>query len=73
MPARRLAASRSGIMMASVTERDISIGGISPISTEATPYYSYYDYDDCEWLRYRAIRTGSSYWWRRYRLYVDWY
>jgi hypothetical protein len=34
------------------------------------PGYGYYygDYDDsCEWLRRRAIRTGSSYWWRRFR------
>lgn len=30
-------------------------------------YYSYYGgYGDCGWLRRRAIRTGSSYWWRRY-------
>jgi hypothetical protein len=34
------------------------------------PYYygyynSYYD-DSCAWLRRRALRTGSSYWWRRY-------
>ena len=21
----------------------------------------------CEWLRRRAIATGSNYWWRRYR------
>lgn len=34
------------------------------------PGYDYYygDYDDsCEWLRRRAIRTGSNYWWRRFR------
>ena len=36
------------------------------------PYYGYYydgyyGYDDdCNWLRRRAIRTGSSYWWNRY-------
>jgi hypothetical protein len=30
------------------------------------PYY-YGDYGDCGWLRRRAIETGSSYWWRRYR------
>ena len=31
------------------------------------PYYydSYYD-DSCAWLRRRALRTGSRYWWRRY-------
>jgi hypothetical protein len=34
------------------------------------PYvYAYSDYDggySCAYLRRRAIRTGSSYWWRRY-------
>jgi hypothetical protein len=25
-----------------------------------------YGYDDCRWLRRRAIHTGSSYWWSRY-------
>ena len=24
-------------------------------------------YSGCEWLRRRALNTGSSYWWRRYR------
>ncbi len=33
----------------------------------ATPFYGYYDYDDCGWLRRRAIETGSRYWWRRYQ------
>jgi hypothetical protein len=33
-----------------------------------------FDYDyalngyGCEWLRWKAIQTGSPYWWRRY----DW-
>jgi hypothetical protein len=27
------------------------------------PYY--YD-DQCAWLRRKAVRTGSRYWWRRY-------
>ena len=34
------------------------------------PGYGYYDgaYDtSCDWLRRRAISTGSSYWWRRFR------
>jgi hypothetical protein len=31
------------------------------------PYYYYsYGYGDCHWLRIRAIRTGSPYWWWRY-------
>lgn len=30
------------------------------------PYYSTYVYDDCSWLRRRALATGSRYWWRRY-------
>ena len=29
------------------------------------PSYGYVS--DCDWLRRRAIATGSSYWWRRYR------
>ncbi|MFT3731048.1 MAG: hypothetical protein QM780_06420 [Hyphomicrobium sp.] len=30
-------------------------------------YYVSDDGDDCAWLYRRAIQTGSSYWWRRYR------
>jgi hypothetical protein len=29
-------------------------------------YAGGYDYDDCRWLKRRAIHTGSSYWWSRY-------
>jgi hypothetical protein len=29
-------------------------------------YGGYGYYDDCRWLRRKAIRTGSRYWWRRY-------
>jgi hypothetical protein len=35
----------------------------------AAPFvgYGYYAYnDDCEWLRQRALATGSAYWWDRY-------
>jgi hypothetical protein len=28
--------------------------------------YSYYGYGGCEWLRRRAIATGSPYYWDRY-------
>jgi hypothetical protein len=28
--------------------------------------YGYYSYDDCAWLRRRAVYTGSAYWWDRY-------
>jgi hypothetical protein len=35
-----------------------------------SPYYydDYYGYDDqpCDWLRRKALRTDSRYWWRRY-------
>jgi hypothetical protein len=35
-----------------------------------SPYYydDYYSYDDqpCGWLRRKAVRTNSRYWWRRY-------
>lgn len=30
-------------------------------------------YGRCEWLRRRALATGSSYWWRRYRVCRGWY
>jgi hypothetical protein len=36
----------------------------------AYPYvydYDYYAGNDCEWLRQRAIATGSEYWWSRYQ------
>lgn len=32
-------------------------------------YYGYYDSyygDECAWLKRKALRTGSGYWWRRY-------
>jgi hypothetical protein len=29
-------------------------------------YDDYYSYGGCSWLRQRALRTGSSYWWNRY-------
>jgi hypothetical protein len=33
------------------------------------PGYGYVS--DCEWMRRRAIATGSSYWWRRYRACIN--
>ncbi len=30
-----------------------------------------YGYGDCHWLKRKAWRTGSSYWWRRYNRCVD--
>jgi hypothetical protein len=30
-----------------------------------------YGYSDCGWLRRKAIRTGSSYWWNRYEDCID--
>lgn len=32
----------------------------------AYPSYSYYYSDSCHWLKVRALRTGSRYWWHRY-------
>jgi hypothetical protein len=29
-------------------------------------YDGYYPYAGCTWLRHRALRTGSPYWWNRY-------
>ena len=31
-------------------------------------FYNGYYYGDCAWLKRRAIATGSSYWWRRFRV-----
>jgi len=28
--------------------------------------YGAYSYGGCSWLRYRALETGSRYWWSRY-------
>lgn len=36
-------------------------------------FYDGYYYGDCEWLRRRAIATGSRYWWRRYNQCRYWY
>ena len=34
----------------------------------AYPYYGYSTYGGgCEWIRQRALVTGSPYWWSRYR------
>ncbi len=35
-------------------------------------FYDGYYYGDCDWLREKAIDTGSGYWWTRYRLCRDW-
>lgn len=35
-------------------------------------YYGYYD-DSCAWLRRKALRTDSAYWWRRYDRCLDYY
>jgi len=35
--------------------------------------YYYYDDDSCAWLRRKALRTGSRYWWRRYRRCLRYY
>jgi hypothetical protein len=32
--------------------------------------YDYYYYGNCEWLRRRALATGSGYWWDRYNACV---
>src|SRR5262249_43732524 len=34
------------------------------------PFYGYYA--GCGWLRYRALVTGSPYWWQRYRWCLGW-
>jgi hypothetical protein len=34
------------------------------------PVYGYYA--GCAWLRYRALVTGSPYWWQRYRWCLGW-
>jgi hypothetical protein len=36
--------------------------------------YDYYDYGyDCRGLRWRAVETGSRYWWHRYRECLAYY
>jgi hypothetical protein len=37
----------------------------------AYPAYSYYADDSCYWLKVRAMRTGSRYWWNRYYECLD--
>jgi len=34
-------------------------------------YYGYGGYDDCGWLRRRALATGSPYWWSRYYACIE--
>jgi hypothetical protein len=33
----------------------------------------YYSYNDCWWLRERALATGNPYWWSRYNYCVGYY
>jgi len=33
--------------------------------------YAFNDYDDCRWLRRRALATGSPYWWDRYYACIE--
>jgi hypothetical protein len=35
--------------------------------------YDYYAYNDCWWLRRRALIIGSPYWWSRYNYCVGYY
>lgn len=35
-------------------------------------FYDGYYYGDCDWLRRRAVTTGSRYWWTRYRQCRAW-
>ncbi|MFZ1104872.1 MAG: hypothetical protein WAN86_18820 [Hyphomicrobiaceae bacterium] len=36
-------------------------------------YYGSTYYSECGWLRRRALRTGSPYWWERYYACIDEY
>jgi len=36
-------------------------------------YPRYYNSGPCGWLRRRALRTGSRYWWRRYHRCLSYY
>jgi hypothetical protein len=36
-------------------------------------FYGIYDYSSCGWLRRRALRTGSPYWWESYHACIDGY
>ena len=38
-----------------------------------TIYYGSTYYSECGWLRHRALRTGSPYWWERYYACIDEY
>lgn len=47
-------------------------GGVGVFVGPGYGYYDDYSYrGGCEWLHRRAIRTGSRYWWRRYRDCID--
>jgi hypothetical protein len=35
-------------------------------------YWNGYYYGNCQWLRRRALATGSQYWWSRYRRCRSW-
>lgn len=41
----------------------------------AAPFITYgaYNYGSCHWLKRKAIRTGSRYWWNRYYRCRDYY
>lgn len=48
----------------------------TPYFYYGAPYYydqPYYYDSPCRWLRRRAVRTGSGYWWERYRRCLDRY
>lgn len=41
------------------------------VGPPVTFYDSYYYDNGCAWLRRRALRTGSPYWWNRYYACID--
>jgi hypothetical protein len=48
---------------------DTTTAGGADFGIYVGPSYGYVS--DCEWMRRRAIATGSSYWWRRYRACIN--
>jgi hypothetical protein len=45
----------------------------APLAYGAYSYGYGYGYGSCRWLRYRALETGSRYWWSRYHACINGY
>jgi hypothetical protein len=72
--ATAIVALLSGTMTAITTSTTVVAIAFSGMVSGSGLYGpDYYSYNDCWWLRERALATGNPYWWSRYNNCVGYY